>query len=73
MNDVRQLLLDMVSTLPEDKLVSILDYANYVSIHKDEPSEIFTKNLNNEILLASESSLKKDCLSKEEDEAWADL
>lgn len=71
--------------LNEESGADIYDFSNIVRIAinqylnseniKDVIELIRKKNLSNknDLLLASESSLSKDWLSKEEDEAWANL
>jgi len=51
--------------LPDDYLEEVLDFVRFLKTKARQ------KNL--EIAIASESSLGKDWLRKEEDEAWQDL
>lgn len=61
----KELLMNEIEYLPEPLLDEILDFVHFLK----------TKAISEGTLtaLASESSLKKDWLVKEEDEAWASL
>jgi len=54
--------LKALQSLPQGEVQEVYDFVQYLK-HKEK----------NTTLLASESSLKKDWLSPEEDEAWKDL
>jgi hypothetical protein len=60
----RQVLLDEIKKAPDNIFQEVFDFYQFIK----------TKSKNtNDILIASESSLKKDWLKKDEDEAWQDL
>ena len=62
---VKNVILKEIEKFPEQKLKKLLDY---ILILKDDELK---ENVGTAI--ASESSLKKDWLKKEEDEAWINL
>ncbi|MGR3173133.1 MAG: DUF2281 domain-containing protein [Candidatus Scalindua sp.] len=61
----KELLLSEIEHVPEPFLDELLDFVHFLK----------TKKINDrmDIAVASESSLKKDWLKPEEDEAWQDL
>jgi hypothetical protein len=61
----RATLLHEVETVPEPLLGEVLDFIEFVKA-KSIREGLYTA-------IASESSLKKDWLCAEEDQAWADL
>jgi hypothetical protein len=62
---VKDLVLEEIEKVPEPYLVEILDFIRFL-----EAKDLERKM---ETVIASESSLKKDWLRPEEDEAWQDL
>ncbi len=62
---VKDLVLEEIEKVPEPYLVEILDFIRFL-----EAKDLERKM---ETVIASESSLKKDWLRPEEDEAWRDL
>jgi len=62
---VFKILLQEIQTLPTFELQEIFDYALFIKNRH--------KGKNSELLLAAETSLEKDWLRPEEDEAWANL
>lgn len=58
----RQLIADLISQAPENKLDTILTFVRFV-LHEED--------IDNTLL--SEPSLSKDWLRDEEDKAWQDL
>jgi len=63
--EVKELILKEIEKIPEQYLTEILDFIRFLE----------TKALEERIetAIASETSLKKDWLKPEEDEAWQDL
>lgn len=61
----KELLLNEIEQVPESFLDEVLDFVHFLK------SKIIKERLNTAI--ASESSLKKDWLKPEEDEAWQGL
>ncbi|MGR3302630.1 MAG: DUF2281 domain-containing protein [Candidatus Scalindua sp.] len=61
----KEILLSEIEQVPEPFLDELLDFVHFLK----------TKKINDcmDIAVASESSLKKDWLKPEEDEAWQDL
>lgn len=61
----KELLIKEIEGVPEPLLDEVLDFVYFIK----------SKNLKEkiEIAIASESSLRKDWLRPEEDEAWQDL
>ena len=55
-----------IEDLPEDLTYKVLNYIRYLK-------KIEMNEENHNLALVSESSLKKDWLSSEEEEAWSDL
>lgn len=62
----KELLLNEIEDVPEPVLDEILDFVHFLR------SKI-TKERRLELPIISESSLKKDWLSPEEEKAWQDL
>ena len=62
---VKELIVEEIEHVPEQYLGEVLDFIRFLK-HKTS-DEIL------ETALLSESSLKKDWLTPEEDEAWQDL
>ena len=63
--DIKSLIIDKIEKLPDEYLDELLDFVNFLESRALE--EKFGA------AIASETSLKKDWLSPEEDEAWKDL
>ena len=63
--EVKEIILKEIESVPEQYLVEILDFVRFLE----------TKSLGESIetAIASESSLGKDWLIREEDETWQDL
>ena len=61
----RELLMNEIKEVPEPFLTEVLDFVHFVK------GKMARENL--DIALMSESSLRKDWLKPEEDEAWQDL
>ncbi len=61
----RAVLIHEIESVPEPLLDEVLDFIKFVKV-KSMREGIYTA-------IASESSLKKDWLCAEEDEAWDDL
>lgn len=63
--EVKELIAKEIENIPEPYLIEILDFIRFLE----------TKALERkmELALASETSLKKDWLKPEENEAWKDL
>ncbi len=61
----KELLIDEIEQVPESFLDEVLDFVHFLK------TKINRERLN--IAIASESSLKKDWLKPEEDEAWQNL
>ena len=63
--EVKEIILKEIESVPEQYLVEILDFVRFLE----------TKSLGErmETAIASESSLGKDWLTREEDETWQDL
>ena len=59
----QQIIQDLISQAPENKLDTILAFVRFVLLEDGEASSA----------LLSEPSLAKDWLSDEEDSAWKDL
>jgi hypothetical protein len=60
----KELILNEIEKIPEPLLEEVLDFIRFLKTKKPEGVET---------AIASESSLRKDWLRPEEDEAWADL
>ena len=63
--EVKELILKEIERVPEQYLAEILDFIRYL--------EAKTLKEGMGTAIASETSLKKDWLRHEEDEAWQDL
>ncbi len=61
----KELILDEMEQMPEPLLEEVLDFIRFLK------TKVLKKKLGT--ALASESSLSKDWLTPEEDEAWRDL
>jgi len=61
---VKEKIMEEIEKLPEEYLEEVLDFLRYLEMKKTNGMES---------ALLSESSLKKDWLRPEEDEAWKDL
>ncbi len=61
----KELLLNEIDQLPESMLTQVLDYVNFLKSKLGKQKS--------ETTLLTESSLKKDWLRPEEDEAWKNL
>ena len=61
----KELLISEIEQVPESVLDEVLDFVHFLK------SKIIKERL--DITIASESSLKKDWLKPEEDEAWQNL
>lgn len=61
----REIILKEIEEVPADKLEEVIDFIRYLKIK--------TLKEKRDVTIASESSLKKDWLSPEEDEVWKDL
>ncbi len=61
----KELLIDEIKQVPESFLDEVLDFVHFLK------TKIIKERL--DIAIASESSLKKDWLKPEEDEAWQNL
>jgi len=60
-----ELIVNEIEQVPESLLEEILDFIRFLKI-KDRTNKL-------ETMIASESSLKRDWMRPEEDEAWRDL
>jgi len=63
--ELKELILKEIENIPEDYYKEILDFIRYLEYKRLESKA--------ETAIMSESSLKKDWLRPEEDEAWKDL
>jgi hypothetical protein len=63
--EVKELIAREIENVPEPYLMEILNFIRFLETRALEQKM--------ELALASESSLKKDWLKPEEDEAWKDL
>jgi hypothetical protein len=63
--EVKELIAREIENVPEPYLMEILNFIRFLENRALEQKM--------ELALASESSLKKDWLKPEEDEAWKDL
>ncbi|MBN1366123.1 MAG: DUF2281 domain-containing protein [Syntrophaceae bacterium] len=61
----KEILLQEIENIPEDIIKETVDFLRFLKQQRKAESM--------EITLASESSLKKDWLKPEEDEAWQNL
>ena len=62
--NTKKVLIKEIENLPEPVLAEVLDYVRFLESKSRVESETY---------IQSESSLKKEWLSPEEDEAWKDL
>lgn len=62
---IKELLINEIEEVPEPLLVEVLDFVHFLK------TKIIQEKL--DTAMASESSLKKDWLRPEEDEAWQSL
>ncbi len=63
--EVKELIAEEIEKVPEPYLMELLDFIRFL-----ETKAVAQKM---DLAIASESSLKKDWLKPEEDEAWKDL
>ena len=63
--EVKELIAEEIEKVPEPHLRELLDFIRFL--------ERKTVSQKMDLAIASESSLKKDWLSSEEDEAWKEL
>ena len=63
--EIKDLILREIDKLPEAYLYELLDFIRFLESKVNEEKM--------ETVFLSESSLKKDWLKEEEDEAWRDL
>lgn len=63
--ELKELIINEIERIPEEYLSKVLDYIRFLEIKALEEGV--------ETAIAGESSLKKDWLRIEEDEAWQDL
>ena len=63
--EVKELIVKKIEYVPEPYLMELLDFMRFLERKDVEPKM--------DLAIASESSLKTDWLSSEEDEAWKDL
>ena len=63
--EAKKLITKEIENVPEHYLIEILDFIRFLETKALEQKM--------ELALASETSLKKDWLKPEEDEAWKDL
>jgi hypothetical protein len=61
----KDILINEIQEIPEPLLSEVLDFVHFLK------SKVASEKF--EILITSESSLSKDWLKPEEDEAWQDL
>jgi hypothetical protein len=62
---VKELIANELENAPEPYLIELLDFIRFLETKAVEQKM--------ELAIASESSLKKDWLKSEEDDAWKDL
>jgi len=62
---IKELILQEIENIPDTLLQEVLDFIQFLQA-KHQPEIL-------ETMLLSESSLQKDWLKAEEDEAWQDL
>jgi hypothetical protein len=62
---IKELILQEIENIPENLLQEVLDFIQFLQV-KHQPEIL-------ETMLLSESSLRKDWLRTEEEEAWQDL
>ena len=63
--ELKELIINEIERIPEEYLSEILDFIRSLEV------KVLTEGI--ETAIASETSLKKDWLRVEEDEAWQDL
>ena len=63
--EVKKLIAKEIENVPEPYLMEILDFIQFLE------TKVLEQKM--ELAVASETSLKKDWLKPEEDEAWKDL
>jgi len=63
--EVKELILKEIEKIPEEYLPEIIDFLHFLE------TKVLKQKM--EMAIASESSLKKDWLRLEEDEAWKNL
>ena len=63
--EVKELIAKEIENVPEPYLIEILDFIRFLETKALEQKM--------ELAIASESSLEKDWLRSEEDDAWKDL
>jgi len=63
--ELKELIINEIERIPEEYLSEILDFIRFLEV------KVLTEGI--ETAIASETSLKKDWLRVEEDEAWQDL
>jgi len=63
--ELKELIIDEIERVPKEYLIEILDFIRLIE------TKVLEEKMDTAI--ASESSLKKDWLRVEEDEAWQDL
>ncbi len=61
----KELLINEIDHIPENLIDEIIDFVQFLKVKK--------MKVNLETTILSESSLSKDWLSKEEEEAWQNL
>jgi hypothetical protein len=61
----KEMLISEIDRIPENLIDEVIDFVQFLKTKKNK------ENL--EITIASESSLKKDWLSEEEEQAWQSL
>jgi hypothetical protein len=61
----KQILISEIEQLPDELVTEVMDFVTFLRIKASNESV--------ETALLSESSLRKDWLRKEEDDAWQDL
>lgn len=63
--EVKELIFKEIENVPKPYLTEVLDFIRFLETKALEQKR--------ELAIASETSLKKDWLKSEEDEAWKDL
>ena len=63
--EVKELIANELENVPEPYHIEVLDFIRFLETKALEQKR--------ELALASEASLKRDWLKREEDEAWKDL
>lgn len=62
--NTKKILIKEIENLPETMVAEVLDFVRFLEYKKSDGLETY---------IQSESSLKKEWLTPEEDEAWKDL